>query len=416
MAFNVEIPCTGGSDHIARHAEGMISLDTSCWNSRIRRRQPMEKVVMISQNSYNYEQVRSRMKEMIGLLGGMGNFVKPGERVLIKPNLLSASKPSKRITTDPVIVKAAASLVLEAGGCPFIGDSPALEPFSKVAAETGMEKVGRELGIPVRELTDPVQIRSGKDFRFRNIEISSSVLDADVVINIPKLKTHCQMLLTLGVKNLFGTVVAQRKAEWHYRVGLDRDLFASLHLDIYQAIGPALTILDGIWGMEGHGPGNGDPRNFGLMAASGDALSLDMAICGHLGIAPQDFPLYRAARARGLDGLIEEIEILGDVDPEDHPVEVDIPKLDSLHVLPGFLKLLGPWLVSRPCQDKSLCIGCGRCVDICAAKALELSQDRTLKFDYKKCIRCFCCQEVCPRNAIKFRKGLLQKLLEVFHR
>ncbi|MBN1332443.1 MAG: DUF362 domain-containing protein [Synergistales bacterium] len=376
----------------------------------------MNKVAMVSQDSYNYEQVRSRMKEMIGLLGGMGNFIKPGDRVLIKPNLLSASKPSKRITTDPVIVKAAASLVLEAGGGPFIGDSPALEPFPKVSRDTGMELVGRELGIPVKELTGPVKVETGPGFRFRNIEISSQVLDADAVINIPKLKTHCQMLLTLGVKNLFGTVVAQRKAEWHYRVGLDRDLFASLHLDIYKAIRPTLTILDGIWGMEGHGPGNGNPRHFGLMAASGDALSLDMAICRYLDIDPDNFPLYRAAKARGFNELIEGAVIVGDMDPQDHPAEVNIPRLDSLHVLPGFLKLLGPWLVSRPYQDKALCIGCGRCVDICAAKALELSPDRTLHYDYKKCIRCFCCQEVCPRNAIKFRKGLLQKVMELFHR
>ena len=371
---------------------------------------------MMNQGNYSYKELRAKLEETISLLGGMNSFVRRGDRVLIKPNLLSASDPERRITTDPAIVKAVASMVLDSGAKPFIGDSPALEPFSRVARITGMEEVGKELGIPVEDLTEPQQVQTDESYRFRNIEISSKVLNADAVINIPKLKTHCQMLLTLGVKNLFGTVVAQRKAEWHYRVGLDRDLFASLHLDIYRAVNPVLTILDGIWGMEGHGPGNGTPRKFGLLAASGNALALDIFVCRYLGVDLEDFPLYRAAKDRNLAIPPEKIQLIDEMEEHLHPGQVEIPKLDSLHVLPGFLKPLAPWLVSRPYQDRDKCIGCGRCVDICAAEAITLAPDRTLHYDYKKCIRCFCCQEVCPQDAIRFRKGLLQKILEHFHR
>ena len=376
----------------------------------------MTTVALISQRNYDEKELAPSMQRLLSELGGMGKFIKAGDRVLLKANMLSARSPEKRITTDPAIVEQVAVMVMDCGGRPFIGDSPGIEPFGQVAKASGMDEVGRKLGIPVVELDDPVQVPPVKGARFKRIEISAKVLEADKVVNLPKLKTHAQMLLTLGVKNLFGTVVAQRKAEWHYKTGLDRDTFASLHLDIYRAVRPVITILDGIWGMEGHGPGNGKPRNFGILAASEDAVALDCSICRILGIPPEDFPLYREARKRGIGETDpENIDYKGDFDPA-APIEgVDIPRLDSLSLLPGFLRFLGPLMTSRPVQDPSKCIGCGECVKICAAHAITLG-GKTLAYDYGKCIRCFCCQEVCPANAIGFEKGLLLRTMEILRR
>ncbi len=158
----------------------------------------------------------------------------------------------------------------------------------------------RELGIPCAELDDPVPLPMAEGSVFQRVEVSRKALEADKIINLPKLKTHAQMMLTLGVKNLFGTVVRQRKASWHYTVGLDRDVFADLHLDIARSLAPTLTIMDGIGGMEGRGPGNGRPRMFGLLAASADPLALDLRLCTLLGADLQAFPLYRSARRRNL--------------------------------------------------------------------------------------------------------------------
>ena len=159
-----------------------------------------------------------------------------------------------------------------------------------------MDKVARDLGIELIELTNPTLVFPPPGTTFRKLAISSEALKADVVINLPKLKTHCQMMFTLGVKNMFGTVVAQRKAEWHCMAGVDRDTFASLLLDVYSMVKPAVTILDGVWGMEGHGPSNGKPKKINLVAAATDAVALDTSVCKMLGGSLRLFPIFRKAR------------------------------------------------------------------------------------------------------------------------
>jgi uncharacterized protein (DUF362 family)/Pyruvate/2-oxoacid:ferredoxin oxidoreductase delta subunit len=374
-------------------------------------------VALVGCDNYDPEAVEAAVRRSVDLLGGMSAFVQPGKRVLLKPNLVAARAPERRITTDPEVVRSVARLVLEAGGIPCVGDSPALEPFQMVARKTRMKEVADELGLELVNLVGPAPVPLRDGAVFRNLELSSRVIDADVVINLPKLKTHSQMLFTLGVKNLFGTVVAQRKAEWHYMVGVDRDAFASLHLDIYQAIRPALTILDGVWAMEGHGPANGRPRRVNLIAAATDAVALDVSICRLLGAPLRSFPLYRAAKARGIGETdASRISLHGDP-PESFQVNgFEVPSLDSLGVLPGvFDWFTKRFLVSKPVQEEAQCAGCGECAEICPAEAIQLKA-KQLAFDYDRCIRCFCCQEVCPQDSIRFHRGLLVRLLSRFNR
>ncbi len=371
----------------------------------------MSTVSLVRCEQYGRTEVEAAVLRSVDLLGGAAQFFKPGDRVLLKPNLLSASAPEKHITTHPEVVRAAACLVMDAGGRPFIGDSPALEPFSRVAARSGMSAIARELGIALIEFTDPVPAPACSGSAFKKLEISREALEADAVINLPKLKTHCQMVLTLGIKNLFGTIAGQQKGEWHFMAGVDRDTFASLHLDIYQAVKPALTILDGIWGMEGHGPSNGTPRQLNLIAASADTVSLDISLCRLLGVPLESFPLYRAARDRGIgETSTSRIGLIGDP-PDAFALDAfRIPELDSLSFVPDVLSRLSKrFFVSRPVCRSSTCTGCGRCASICPAGAIEIADQASI-FDYNRCIRCFCCQEICPEDAITFHKGLLVRL------
>ena len=365
--------------------------------------------------SYDRIELEERLDVLLESCGGMGRFVSSGERVLLKPNLLSASAPERCITTHPELVRAVAVRVIEAGGKPFIGDSPGLDGFGSVAEKTGMAAVARELGISCAELDEPAPLPMAEGSVFRRVEVSKRALEADKIINLPKLKTHAQMFLTLSVKNLFGTVVRQKKASWHYTVGLDRDAFADLHIDIAESLSPALTIMDGITGMEGRGPGNGKPRHFGLLAASTDALALDLHLCQMLGADLKSFPLYRAAARRGL--VREAEKIAGDFPPGFVFQGVDIPRLDSLHLLSflpeGFARR---HLSSRPVQMPEACIGCRKCVEVCPAGAMTMEKNNKVTIDYEKCIRCYCCQEVCPADAIHFSKGFLLKLLEALGR
>jgi ferredoxin len=147
----------------------------------------------------------------------------------------------------------------------------------------------------------------------------------------------------------------------------------------------------------------------GLVAASRDALALDLAVAGLLGVPQRRFPLYRAARRRGL--LPQAVELCGDPAEELAVEGFLLPELDSLDLVPkAFRGLLQRRLVSRPVQDPGACAGCGKCVEVCPARAVVLQKLR-LRFDYDRCIRCYCCQEVCPARAIGFHSGPLVRLL-----
>lgn len=336
---------------------------------------------------------------------------------MLKANMLCARSPEKRVTTDPSVVRAVAGLVLDAGGVPFVGDSPGIGSFARVAERTGIAGAAREAGIECFELTRPVPVAVPPGSRFKRLEIASEALEADVIINLPKLKTHCQMLLTLGVKNMYGLIVGQRKVEWHHMAGVDRETFASLLLDIYTAAGPALTILDGVWGMEGRGPSNGTPRKLDIIAASGDAVALDAVVCRILGVSPGMYPLYRAAAVRGIgEADLSKISFPG-LSPDSFSVPgFNLPALDTPHMLPSsFDWFTRRFLVSSPVHRPAACTGCGQCEQVCPEHAIDRRKD-TLRFDYGRCIRCYCCQEMCPEDAIGFRSGAVVRLLNRFNR
>ncbi len=365
---------------------------------------------------YSRNEVENALASLLERFGGMKSIVSRGDNVLLKANMLSASAPDECVTTHPEVVRAAAVQTIEAGGKPFIADSPGIDRFSDVARKTGMEEVARELNIPCVELDDPVALPVAEGNVFQRVEVSRRAVEADKIINIPKLKTHAQMMLTLGVKNLFGTVVSQRKAQWHYNVGLRRETFADLHLDIARGLAPCLTILDGIRGMEGRGPSNGKPRDFGVLAVSSDPLDLDFRVCTLLGAPLEEFPLYRAAVGRGLVAKDARWDAAGLPEGTIIP-PIELPKLDALHLLPPFLDRFGKrFLASRPVQEKKKCIRCGKCIEICPADAMKPTRAGDIEIDYDKCIRCYCCQEVCPADAVRFSKGLLLRTLECIRR
>jgi uncharacterized protein (DUF362 family)/ferredoxin-like protein FixX len=372
----------------------------------------MEPVALASAADYESPGFENAVARVVDLAGGLNGRIRPGDQVLLKPNMLSAHPVQSRITTDPAMVLAVGRMVLDLGGRLTIADSPALDSAARVAAKSGLAQAAKDLGARLTELDRPTRVGTPVGAGHRSLELSARVLEADFIISLPKLKTHSLMLLTLGVKNLFGTVVGRRKQEWHLAAGVDRDRFAGLLLDIYQTVRPGMTILDGVWGMEGRGPCNGSPRRVGLVAASTDALAMDMAAARILGADLARFPLYRTALARGLVSPgAEGIPTLGD-DPAGLAVHgFKLPDVESGSRLPGFV---GRWgrkhLISRPVQDEGRCKGCRKCVEVCPADALQVADHRA-RFDYGRCLRCYCCQEVCPENAIGFETGWALKMV-----
>lgn len=265
-------------------------------------------VSLLRAQSYDVVQLRQNLERLLEPWGGMTAFVKPGDRVLLKPNLLTGARPTKECVTRPEVVYCVAQLVQAAGGKPFLGDGPAFGSAEGVARANGYMPLIEELNLPVIEF-------HGKRYEtvsaeFNHLLLSKEAMDADVVINLPKVKSHVQLTLTLGVKNLFGCVPGKMKAWWHMEAGKDRDRFGAMLVETARTINPDLTILDGIIGHEGNGPSGGEPRNLGILGASPNVFALDRAMVDVLQIDPATIPTIAAAQTLGISPELADIQFL----------------------------------------------------------------------------------------------------------
>ncbi len=263
-------------------------------------------VSLLRAESYDRMALRQSIEALLEPLGGMEAFVKPGDRVLLKPNLLTGARPTKECVTRPEIVYCVAQLVKAAGGLPFLGDGPAFGSAKGVAQANGYSPLLEELQIPIVEFQGVRYETVSKEFD--HFLLSKEVMEADVVINLPKVKSHVQLTLTMGVKNLFGCVPGKMKAWWHMEAGKDADRFGQMLVETARTISPNLTILDGIIGHEGNGPSNGEPRELGILAASANVFALDRAVVDILQVAPERVLTITAARKLGLCPELEDIE------------------------------------------------------------------------------------------------------------
>jgi ferredoxin len=262
------------------------------------------------------------------------------------------------------------------------------------------------------ELNDPVEVKNPG--RFQRFEIARAAYEADAIINLPKLKTHGMTTLTGAVKNLFGCVPGKRKVQWHFNAGVNHELFATMLNELCALLKPRLTIMDAVIGMEGNGPGSGNPRRIGVVIAGRDPVAVDVVSSRVLGVAPERLPLIRAAAAAGLgETRPERISVLGEslsnvkishfrLPPQAH-FEWRLPEWARRSLKNAF--------TSKPVIDRRLCIQCGICRDHCPQKAIESGRSN-LEIRYRDCIRCFCCQEFCPQGAITVGRGWALKMVK----
>lgn len=263
-------------------------------------------VSLIKAESYDPQALQASIEKLLLPLGGMRGLVKKGDRVLLKPNLLTGGRPGKECVTRPEVVYCVAKLVQEAGGKPFLGDGPAFGSARGVAKANGYLPLIEELNLPIVEF-------HGKRYEtvseaFNHLLLSKEAMDADVVINLPKVKSHVQLTLTMGVKNLFGCVPGKMKAWWHMEAGKDSDRFGEMLVETARAINPDLTILDGIIGHEGNGPSGGEPRYLGILGASRNVFALDLAIAEVININPAIVPTLAAQNRLGLSTDLVNID------------------------------------------------------------------------------------------------------------
>ncbi len=258
----------------------------------------MYTVSLIRAQSYELQKLRASIEHLLKPLGGIEAVVSKGDRVLLKPNLLTGSRPTKECITRKEIVYCVAQLVKEAGGKPFLGDSPAFGSAKGVAKANGYLPLCEELDLPIVEFRG--QRYSTENENFNHLRLSKEAMNADVVINLPKVKSHMQLTMTMGVKNLFGCVPGKMKAWWHMEAGKDAERFGEMLVETAKAIAPNLTIIDGIIGHEGNGPSAGEPRDLGILGASTNVFALDRAFIKILNVDPSLVPTLAAQARLGL--------------------------------------------------------------------------------------------------------------------
>ncbi len=312
----------------------------------------VNKVSLVKCTTYSQQDVSNAIDRTFSYFGGIESIVKKGERVLLKPNFLKQSSPRKCVITHPMVIETVARKVLDAGAIPTIGDSPAFGSIKKITGYVGLDKVARSLGIDIIELNKPRKVAIECGGRKFTLTVSGKALDFDVIINLPKLKAHVQLLFTAGIKNMYGCVSGKRKVWRHFMSKNDLEWYTNMLIANYQLIKPSFTILDSIMAMEVKGPTGGLPKDVSLIVGGIDCVALDRVVAELLFVNPQKVPVLRAAeRLKTGEQDLSNIEIVGEepssvmvkdfVLPELIPIGFDIMRVIRSVIKHQWLKFVG---------------------------------------------------------------------------
>lgn len=367
-----------------------------------------QSVVTAACASYETEEIKKTVRDIFDRFGGAGAFLRGGNRVLIKPNLLMARTPGEGTTTHPELVAATAELFVEAGAVVTIADSPG-GPYndfyvSRVYRACGMEEAARRSG--ARLSHDFTHRRVNYDgFAPRAFDIITPVAEADVVISLAKMKTHMMTYFTGAVKNLYGVVPGLTKAKYHSELP-DKEDFCRMIIDLCRVVTPSFCIIDGVEGMDGKGPSGGRVRKAGVLIASKNPFAADLAAMHIAGLLPERAPIHNHAWQIGLvPRTAAELTYLGDVvpplaDPFIPAVAGGTSNLSFLNYLPRPIRApLQRALIPAPKMTER-CVGCGDCARACPVHAIVVKGGKA-SIDRRACIRCYCCHELCPIKAVE---------------
>lgn len=377
----------------------------------------MSKVYLKQADSYDHSVLYPAVKEIL-FWSDLPQRINGDTTIVLKPNMLSGSAPDKAVTTHPAVVEVVIELLKEMGAKAeniTIADSsggpqnPAVITanykgcgYTDVAARQGVNLCTKLESKTVK--TDGIMV---KEF-----ELLSPIVDSDIIINLPKFKTHVMTGMSGAVKNLFGTVPGLKKAEFHMRFP-DKDNFSNMIVDLCETVKADFTIVDGIVGMEGDGPSGGSIRKMNMLIAGANPYYIDGVICGIMGFDLSKPPIMNAAIKRGLMPRELAADVAeGDVHLYKKVEDFLMPKsysIDFSDRVPRPIRWATPtvekFLAPKPKIKKSACIGCGKCRDICPQHTITVSAGKA-DIDMKNCIRCFCCHEMCPIKAIDVKRSI----------
>lgn len=336
------------------------------------------------------------------------------KNVLVKPNLLMRRRPEEATTTHPQVMRAVIRRLQEMGAKQIvIADSPGglytPAQLRSIYSVCGMQQVAEETGALLNLETGSAPVDARDPKVCTSFNLIDPVRQADVIVSVGKLKTHCMTGLSGGVKNLFGCIPGLQKPQLHYRYQ-NRDDFCSMLVDLAQTVAPVLTIMDAVEAMEGDGPSGGTVRHTGCLIACTSPFCLDLFLCGLIAMKHSQVPTVQQSIDRGLcPSLAEELVL---INPDGLPTCIpdfrhpQSKTVDFSGNVPGFVRPLvrraARILSPKPIVDAQQCIGCGRCSESCPPQVIRIEQGKA-HIRYKHCIRCYCCHEMCPVKAIHIR-------------
>ena len=376
----------------------------------------MSTVAVIRCENYDNSAVLKAVTRGIDLLGGAGRFAKRGQKVLLKPNFLIADPVEKCTNTHPAVFRAVAAVFRKTGAVLSYGDSPSFGSAEGVAKRCGILAVAEEMGIRAADFKNGDEIFFERGAQNKKFVIARGVLESDVVISLPKFKTHAFEKFTGSVKNQFGCIPGVRKGEYHIKLP-DSGAFAQMLVDLNNFVKPALYVMDGVWAMEGNGPRGGKPRNMNVILVSDDPIALDATACRLIDLNPEYVPTIMAGSRSG-SGVWRErdIDLRGDdiaglIQPG---FDIDRSPLKPYRER-GFMRFVSNRLVPKPYIMTERCANCGVCVSMCPTSPKSVDwfdgvKSRPPTHNYKTCIRCYCCQEVCPESAIELKYPLVRRI------
>ncbi|MDI6601602.1 MAG: DUF362 domain-containing protein [Thermoanaerobacteraceae bacterium] len=377
----------------------------------------METVAIRKCSSYEQNEVENAVSMVISDLGGIEKYIKPGDKVFLKINLLMKKKPEEAVTTHPAVIEAVIRKIQGAGGRVLIGDSPG-GPYNERALKTiyricGIDKVAEKTGAELNFDTSAVELQNPSGKILKNITMIKPVADANVVVSIPKLKTHNLTTFTGAVKLMFGCIPGNLKAEYHVRMPELKD-FADALVDICMLTKPHLVVMDAVEAMEGEGPSGGTPKKLGCILASSDPFYLDGVAADIIGLKSDEAPTIKAAMKRGIYDP-GNLKLVGDNKEEFKTSDFKIPTKRPTDMLsdkvPVLIKpFIKRYIRPRPVFDWDRCRGCGDCADNCPARVIEMIDNRP-HVNYDDCISCFCCQELCMYRAVEVKRPWLSKFI-----
>jgi uncharacterized protein (DUF362 family)/NAD-dependent dihydropyrimidine dehydrogenase PreA subunit len=376
----------------------------------------MAKVALVYCEKYDLDEVRKSVGQGLDLLGGIDQFSRPNEKILVKVNLLVGDDPSKCVNPHPLVFQAVLEELLETGSALSFGDSPGFGSPKAAARQAGLLPVADKLNVPLADFETPLTRFYEDTHLIKQFTFAKDVVDSDGLISLCKLKSHGLTRLTGAIKNQFGCIPGMLKAEFHSRMP-NSDLFSQMLVDVNLALKPRLFIMDGIIAMEGNGPRNGTPRPMHVLLFSTDSVALDAVVCRMVNLDESLVEPVKYGNAFGL-GSSQNIELVGDplerfFTPNFKVNRVKVSSIEKRRSAAG--TLLRNNLVPRPVISSQKCNLCGRCVTVCPAKPKALSwangKEKPPVYNYDQCIRCYCCQELCPHDAITIKVPPLGRLI-----